>query len=91
MNTYVLAWTTTPWTLPSNTALCVGPSIDYVALKGENPYSHEQAVYVIAESRLSAYFSATEESPLEILWKGKGTDLVGLHYQQLMPWVKPRA
>ena len=94
--TYILAWTTTPWTLPSNTALCVGPKIDYVAIKGKNPYSDEEAIYILAEPRLSAYFQAEKdeegnEKPLEILWRGKGTDLVGLHYQQLMPWVKPCA
>ena len=94
--TYILAWTTTPWTLPSNTALCVGPKIDYVAVKGKNPYSGEEAIYILAESRLPAYFSAEKdednnEKPIEILWKGKGTDLVGLHYEQLMPWVKPCA
>ncbi|MCH5176190.1 MAG: isoleucine--tRNA ligase [Prevotellaceae bacterium] len=93
---YILAWTTTPWTLPSNTALCVGPKIDYVAVKGKNPYSGEEAVYVLAESRLSAYFQAEKddegnEKALDIVWRGKGTDLVGYHYQQLMPWVKPCA
>ncbi len=93
---YILAWTTTPWTLPSNTALCVGPKIDYVAIKNKNPYSGEEAIYILAESRLAAYFQAEKddegnEKPLEILWKGKGADLVGLHYQQLMPWVKPCA
>ena len=100
MKMYVLAWTTTPWTLPSNTALCVGPKIDYVAVKGSNPYTGENAVYVIAESRLAAYFCGKADSsakegdtdqPLEIIWRGKGTDLVGLHYRQLMPWVKPCA
>ena len=50
--TYVLAWTTTPWTLPSNTALCVGPKIDYVCVKGQNPYTAEEALYIVAESRL---------------------------------------
>jgi len=94
--TYILAWTTTPWTLPSNTALCVGPKIDYVALKNKNPYSGEEAIYILAESRLSAYFQAEKDEEgndiaLEIVWRGKGTDLVGLHYQQLMPWVKPCA
>ena len=88
---YILAWTTTPWTLPSNTALCVGPKIDYVAVKGSNPYSGEEAVYILAESRLSAYFQTEEGQELEILWRGQGSDLVGLHYQQLMPWVKPCA
>ena len=93
---YILAWTTTPWTLPSNTALCVGPKIDYVAVKGCNPYSGEEAIYLLAESRLSAYFQAEKddegnEKPVETLWRGKGADLVGIRYQQLMPWVKPCA
>ena len=88
---YILAWTTTPWTLPSNTALCVGPKIDYVALKGKNPYSGEEAIYILAESRLAAYFQFEEGDQPEILWRGKGSDLVGLHYEQLFPWVKPCA
>ena len=91
---YVLAWTTTPWTLPSNTALCVGPKIDYVAVRGENPYSGEKAVYIVAEARMSAYFQPSKdeegnELPVEIIWRGKGAELVGMHYKQLMPWVKP--
>lgn len=91
---YALAWTTTPWTLPSNTALCVGPKIEYVAVKGQNPYTNEEAIYILAEARLAAHFPATKnedgtETAPEILWRGMGTDLVGLHYQQLMPWVKP--
>ncbi len=89
--TYILAWTTTPWTLPSNTALCVGPKIDYVAVKGTNPYTEEQAIYILAQARLSAYFQAEEGKKLEILWQGKGTDLVGTKYEQLFPWVKPCA
>ena len=93
---YALAWTTTPWTLPSNTALCVGPKIDYVAVKGKNPYTGEEAIYIMAESRLSAYFTTEKDEegndiPLEIVWRGKGEDIVGLHYNQLMPWVKPCA
>ena len=88
---YILAWTTTPWTLPSNTALCVGPKIDYVAVKGTNPYTEEQAIYILAQARLSAYFQAEEGKELEILWQGKGTDLVGTKYEQLFPWVKPCA
>ena len=88
---YFLAWTTTPWTLPSNTALCVGPKIDYVAILGNNPYSGEEAVYILAEERVPHFFQPEEGKELNILWKGKGTDLVGLHYQQLMPWVKPCA
>ena len=94
---YILAWTTTPWTLPSNTALCVGPKIEYVAIKGNNPYTNEEAIYILAESRLSAYFQPEKDEDgnvtkdMEILWRGTGADLVGLHYQQLMPWVKPSA
>ena len=97
LSLYVLAWTTTPWTLPSNTALCVGPKIEYVAVKGNNPYTNEEAIYIIAESRLSAYFQPEKDEEgnvtkeIEILWRGMGKDLVGLHYQQLMPWVKPSA
>ena len=85
---FFLAWTTTPWTLPSNTALCVGPKIDYVAVKGENPYTQQKAIYILAEARLSAYTKELGEQP-EIVAKYKGTDLVGLHYEQLFPWVDP--
>ena len=88
---YILAWTTTPWTLPSNTALCVGPKIKYVAVKGQNPYTKEEAIYILAESRLSAYFKAEEGESLPLLGEMEGTDLVGLHYDQLFPWVKPCA
>ncbi len=90
-NLYILAWTTTPCTLPSNTALCVGPKIDYVAVKGQNPYNGQEGVYVVAEELLGAHFKAEEGKELEILWKGKGTDLVGIKYEQLMPWIKPCA
>ena len=85
---YALAWTTTPWTLPSNTALCVGPKIDYVIVKGENPYTKIEACYLLAEARLAAYSKELGETP-EVLWKGKGTDLVGLEYEQLIPWANP--
>ena len=87
LKAYALAWTTTPWTLPSNTALCVGPRIEYVAVKAQNPYTAEQAVYVLAEARLSAYFKSEEE--YQVLGRCTGADLVGLHYRQLFPWVKP--
>ena len=87
---YALAWTTTPWTLPSNTALCVGPKIDYVIVKGENPYTKLEACYLLAEARLAAYSKELGEAP-EILWNGKGADLVGLEYEQLIPWANPGA
>lgn len=96
-----LAWTTTPWTLPSNTALCVGPHIDYVAVQTFNPYTAEPLTAVLAESRLNAYLkpegselemaftSGDKVVPYRIVGRYKGEDLVGLHYAQLMPWVKP--
>ena len=85
---YALAWTTTPWTLPSNTALCVGPKIDYVIVKGENPYTKIEAYYLLAEARLAAYAKELGEEP-EVLWRGKGIDLEGLQYEQLIPWANP--
>ena len=86
---YILAWTTTPWTLPSNTALCVGPKIDYVAVKGQNPYTKEEAIYIMAEARVGAYFKSEEE--YQVVARCKGADLVGLQYEQLQPWVRPCA
>ena len=77
--TYIIAWTTTPWTLPSNTALCVGPKIDYVEIQLE---SGEHII--LAEARLSAYFENAE-----IVARYKGADLVGLEYEPLFPWVNP--
>ena len=91
---YILAWTTTPWTLPSNTALCVGPKIAYVAVKGQNPYTKEQAIYVLAKARKEIYFPAPkkEEDPAcEVIGECMGTDLLGLRYEQLFPWVRPCA
>ena len=76
---YIIAWTTTPWTLPSNTALCVGPKIDYVEIQLE---SGEHII--LAEARLSAYFEDAE-----IVARYKGADLVGLEYEPLFPWVNP--
>ena len=85
---YALAWTTTPWTLPSNTALCVGPKIDYVIVKGENPYTKIEAYYLLAEARLAAYAKELGEAP-EVLWRGKGAELEGVQYEQLIPWANP--
>mgnify|MGYP003293413554 CR=1 FL=1 len=103
----VLAWTTTPWTLPSNVALCVGPNIDYVAAQTFNPYTGEKLTVIVAEARLKAYLAGEElqtlaemealdinkvdgkKLPYRIVGRYKGTDLVGLKYEQLMPWVKP--
>jgi isoleucyl-tRNA synthetase len=91
---YILAWTTTPWTLPSNTALCVGPKINYVAVRGKNPYTGEEAIYIVAKARKDIYFPEPKEEDdykPEVVGEWKGSELVGLHYEQLFPWVKPCA
>jgi len=85
-NTYFLAWTTTPWTLPSNTALCVGPAIDYVKVKTQNPYTKQDCNLILAESLLAAVMGKNE---YEILDRKKGTELAGTSYEQLIPWVNP--
>lgn len=85
-NTFFLAWTTTPWTLPSNTALCVGPNIDYVKVKAANPYSKAEAEFILAESLLSAVMGKNE---YEVVAKYKGSELAGTEYEQLIPWVNP--
>ncbi|MBR4822120.1 MAG: isoleucine--tRNA ligase, partial [Bacteroidales bacterium] len=85
---FFLAWTTTPWTLPSNTALCVGPKIDYVRVKSTNPYTGAEAVYVVAEALVGTWFG--DKIPYEVLpGKFKGTELAGIRYKQLIPWFKP--
>ena len=97
-----LAWTTTPWTLPSNTALCVGPKYDYVAVRSYNPYTAEKITAVVAEPLLYSIFNKKAEGialndykagdkliPFEVVGKWKGTELEGMHYEQLLPWVKP--
>ena len=104
---YFVAWTTTPWTLPSNVALCVGPNIDYVAVETYNSYTGEPITVVMAESRVNAYLSPeglmTDDEPLPTYEKGKkfvpyrivgrykGTELEGMRFAQLMPWVMPTA
>ncbi len=85
-NAYFLAWTTTPWTLPSNTALCVGPNIDYVRIKSANPYSKVEAEFILAENLLGAVLGKNE---YEVIAKYKGSELAGLEYEQLIPWVNP--
>ena len=99
---YFMAWTTTPWTLAANSALCVGPKIDYVAIETFNPYTAEPITVILAEARVSAYFkeegrdgdfAAYKQGDKVIPWKVvanyKGTDLVGMEYEQLMPMIKP--
>lgn len=100
---YFLAWTTTPWTLPSNTALCVGPNIDYVAVRTFNPYTAQAITAIVARPLLASLFSLEHEGaealasyeqgqkalPYQIVAEWKGRDLVGMKYEQLLPWVRP--
>lgn len=101
-NAYFLAWTTTPWTLPSNTALAVGPEIDYNIVHTYNPYSGEKETVVVAVALMGHFFNAKAEGlpldsynkgdkliPFEVVATLKGKDLVGLHYEQLIPWMNP--
>ncbi len=100
---YFLAWTTTPWTLPSNTALCVGPKIKYLKVRTFNPYTGGPVTLILAKNLLSAHFDLkNEEIPLEdyaqgdkkipfrILGEYSGTELEGVDYEQLIDWVKPK-
>ncbi len=102
---YFMAWTTTPWTLAANSALCVGPKIDYVALETYNPYTAEKITVVMAEARVPAYFDTAAEItdggempeykkgekflPYRVVARYKGTGLVGMEYEQLLPMIKP--
>ncbi|MDO5036451.1 MAG: isoleucine--tRNA ligase [Porphyromonas sp.] len=99
---YFLAWTTTPWTLPSNTALAVAPNVEYVAVQTFNPYTEEPVTVVMARELLSSYFAkggdelpmepkknAGKELPYRIVASWQGRELVGISYQQLFPWVNP--
>lgn len=99
---YFLAWTTTPWTLPSNTALCVGPKFDYVCVQTYNTYSGKPVSVVMAEALVNAYFNAAGKDlpldaykqgdkivPYRIVGRWKGTELEGMRYEQLIPYVNP--
>ena len=99
---YFLAWTTTPWTLPSNTALCVGPNFTYQAIESFNPYTGQPITAVLAKDLVKAYFKPEAENadfeayqagdklvPWRVAGEWKGSELVGMRYAQLMPWVKP--
>ncbi len=102
LDVYALAWTTTPWTLPSNCALAVGKQINYALVRSYNPYTYKEVVVLLAEDLISKYFNpkAAEKSlsdynpgdkliPYEILKTVRGEKLVGIHYEQLMPYVQP--
>ncbi len=99
---FFLAWTTTPWTLPSNTALCVGPNITYVAVRTYNPYTGMPMTAVVGKDRLDAYFNPKAADlelddykagdklvPFKVVAEWKGTELNGMRYEQLTPWVNP--
>ena len=99
---YFIAWTTTPWTLPSNTALCVGPKIDYVAVQSYNAYTGQPITVVLAKALLNAHFNPKAAElkledykpgdklvPFKVIAEYKGTDLVDMEYEQLIPWVNP--
>ena len=87
--TYAIAWTTTPWTLPSNTALCVGPGIDYVLLETTHPYTSQPCRIVMAKALVGSMFPEGKSPEYKVLGECKGTSLEGLRYEQLIPWVKP--
>ncbi len=99
---YFLAWTTTPWTLPSNTALCVGPNIEYVAVQTYNPYTSKKQTIIMAKALLNSLFSEKASElqledykegdkliPFNVVAEYKGSDIEGLAYEQLIPWVNP--
>ena len=99
---FFLAWTTTPWTLPSNTALAVGPQVTYQKVKTFNPYTGKPAVVILAKDLVSAYFNpknaalsfedyqpGDKKIPFEILEEYTGKELEGVRYEQLIPWIKP--
>ena len=99
---FFLAWTTTPWTLPSNTALCVGPNITYVAVQTYNPYTGMPMTVVLAKDLMNAHFNPKAADlelsdykagdkliPFKVVGEWKGPELAGMHYEQLIPWVNP--
>ena len=99
---YFTAWTTTPWTLPSNTALAVGPNITYLEVKTYNPYTFRPVTIIMAKDRFSAYFNKKAEGitledykegdkliPYQIVAEYKGPELEGIRYEQLLPWMQP--
>ena len=99
---FFLAWTTTPWTLPSNTALCVGPNIEYVAVRSFNQYTGNPLTVILAKDLLSAHFNPKADGldldaykigdkliPYKVIRSWKGTELEGIEYEQLIPWVNP--
>ncbi len=101
---YIMAWTTTPWTLPSNTALAVGPKINYVRIKTFNPYTGKLISVLLCKDRISAYFKADAENlnfneykpgdkliPYQITGEYVGSEIVGMDFEQLIDWIRPKS
>jgi isoleucyl-tRNA synthetase len=101
-NVYFLAWTTTPWTLPSNTALAVGQNIDYVCIETFNQYSGQRIMVILAKALLNSFFPeknadlkfddyklGDKNIPFRIFSEAKGSELIGIEYEQLIPWINP--
>ena len=86
---YILAWTTTPWTLPSNTALAMGPAIDYVKVKCVNPYTETPQTVILAKDLVGSYFGKKAEGTYEVVAEFRGPAFEGVRYEQLIPWVRP--
>ena len=86
---FFLAWTTTPWTLPSNTALCVGPNIEYVRVRSQHPYTGAEAIYVVAKDLVESIFDPKRNPGTVLEGSFLGKELAGIKYHQLIPWFKP--
>ena len=86
---FFLAWTTTPWTLPSNTALCVGPNIEYVRVRSQHPYTGAEAIYVVAKDLVESIFDPKRNPGTVLEGSFLGKELAGIRYHQLIPWFKP--
>ncbi len=86
---FFLAWTTTPWTLPSNTALCVGPNIEYVRVRSQHPYTGAEAIYVVAKDLVESIFDPKRNPGIVLEGSFLGKELAGIKYHQLIPWFKP--
>ena len=86
---FFLAWTTTPWTLPSNTALCVGPNIEYVRVRSQHPYTGAEAIYVVAKDLVASIFDPKRNPGTVLEGSFLGKELAGIRYHQLIPWFKP--
>lgn len=89
LNTYFIAWTTTPWTLPSNTALTVGPRINYSVVRTINKYSNDHIIVILATDLIESHFPLAKDVEYEVLGEVKGEELAGYRYEQLLPYQQP--